>query len=106
MAQDTDRPAAPADGTVTLDTLVVERRAGIVTVTFNRPSRKNAANGRTWVELVEVFSEIQHNAADRVVIHTGAGVTSAAAPTSWPWATRAAARTHIRTTRCARSPES
>ena len=73
MAQDTDRPAAPTDGTVTLDTLVVERRSGIVTVTFNRPSRKNAANGRTWVELVEVFSEIQHNAADRVVILTGAG---------------------------------
>lgn len=73
MAKDTDRPSSPVDGTVTLDTLVVERRAGIVTVTFNRPSRKNAANGRTWVELVEVFSEIQHNTADRVVILTGAG---------------------------------
>lgn len=73
MAQDPDRPASPPDGTVTLDTLVVERRAGIVTVTFNRPSRKNAANGRTWVELVDVFTEIQHNTADRVVILTGAG---------------------------------
>jgi len=73
MASDRDRPAPPADGVVTLDSLVVERNSGVVTVTFNRPSRKNAANGRTWVELVEVLTEIQHNSADRVVILTGAG---------------------------------
>ncbi len=31
-----------------LETLIVERAEGVVTVTMNRPARKNAANGVMW----------------------------------------------------------
>ena len=29
-----------------METLIVERKDGVVTVTMNRPERKNAANGK------------------------------------------------------------
>jgi 2-(1,2-epoxy-1,2-dihydrophenyl)acetyl-CoA isomerase len=56
-----------------METLLVERDAGIVTVTLNRPEKKNAANGQMWDELLETFLEIADTAADRVVVVTGAG---------------------------------
>ena len=45
------------------ETLLVERADGIVTVTMNRPERKNAANGVMWDELLAVFREVA--ASDR-----------------------------------------
>ncbi len=54
-------------------TIQVDRYEGVVTITFNRPQRKNAVNGVMWIELLEVLTAIQHNSADRVVILTGAG---------------------------------
>jgi enoyl-CoA hydratase/carnithine racemase len=54
-------------------TLIVERRAGVVTVTMNRPERKNAANGAMLTELPIVFAEVERRAEDRVMILTGAG---------------------------------
>jgi 2-(1,2-epoxy-1,2-dihydrophenyl)acetyl-CoA isomerase len=56
-----------------METLIVERKDGVVTVTMNRPERKNAANGRMLVELREVFEEIEDSPDDRVMILTGAG---------------------------------
>ncbi len=56
-----------------METLIVERKDGVVTVTMNRPERKNAANGRMLVELREVFESIEDNPDDRVMILTGAG---------------------------------
>ena len=56
-----------------LDTLVVERRDGIVTVTMNRPAKKNAATETMWRELAETFTHIAGRAEDRVVVLTGAG---------------------------------
>jgi enoyl-CoA hydratase/carnithine racemase len=56
-----------------LETLIVERRGGVVTVTMNRPARKNAANGVMLTELPLVFAEVERNAEDRVMILTGAG---------------------------------
>ena len=56
-----------------LETLIVERDAGIVTVTINRPHKKNAATGKTWEELHAVFAEVGDTDADRVLIVTGAG---------------------------------
>lgn len=57
-----------------MQTLQVERSGGIVTVTLNRPERKNAINATMWDELIEVFRSIAGNVAeDRVVIVTGAG---------------------------------
>ena len=54
------------------ETLLVERNAGVVTITFNRPKSKNAVNGVMWIELLELLTEIQHTSTDRVVVLTGA----------------------------------
>jgi 2-(1,2-epoxy-1,2-dihydrophenyl)acetyl-CoA isomerase len=57
-----------------LETLIVERSGdGIVTVTFNRPEKKNALNLRMWDELQATFREIAESATDRVMVLTGAG---------------------------------
>lgn len=55
------------------ETITVERQGGVVTITFNRPRRKNAVNGLMWIELLDTLTEIQHTASDRVVVLTGAG---------------------------------
>jgi enoyl-CoA hydratase/carnithine racemase len=55
------------------ETIFVDRRHGVVTVTLNRPERKNAANGKMWQELLEAFTEVAHRRADRVLVLTGAG---------------------------------
>ncbi len=59
--------------TDTRDTLIVEREDGIVTVTMNRPHRKNAASETMWSELLQVFREINNSVRDRVLVLTGAG---------------------------------
>lgn len=57
-----------------METLVVERREdGVVTVTLNRPQKKNAINAKMWDELIEVFTGVGENDADRVLVLTGAG---------------------------------
>jgi 2-(1,2-epoxy-1,2-dihydrophenyl)acetyl-CoA isomerase len=59
--------------TTELETLIVARHEGVVTVTMNRPARKNAANGTMWNELLAVFAEVTADRHDRVMILTGAG---------------------------------
>jgi 2-(1,2-epoxy-1,2-dihydrophenyl)acetyl-CoA isomerase len=56
-----------------METLIVERKDGVVTVTMNRPERKNAANGKMLLELRHVFEEIEDSPDDRVMVLTGAG---------------------------------
>jgi 2-(1,2-epoxy-1,2-dihydrophenyl)acetyl-CoA isomerase len=56
-----------------METLLVERDGGIVTVTLNRPEKKNAANGVMWDELLAVFTEVGDAESDRVLVITGAG---------------------------------
>lgn len=56
-----------------LETIIVDRNEGVVTVTMNRPARKNAANGTMWNELLAVFAEVTADRHDRVMILTGAG---------------------------------
>ena len=58
---------------VSTETIIVERDAGVVTVTLNRPERKNAGNGLMWQELYDIFSEAGSRREDRVVVVTGAG---------------------------------
>src|SRR4051794_39335742 len=53
-----------------METIVVERAEGIVTVTLNRPERKNAINGAMWDELLETFEEVSDRADDRVMVIT------------------------------------
>jgi enoyl-CoA hydratase/carnithine racemase len=55
-----------------LETLLVDRRDGVVTVTLNRPQRKNAINGAMWDELLAVFREVADRDGDRVLVLTGA----------------------------------
>ncbi|MEY3925916.1 MAG: hypothetical protein RIQ63_1267 [Actinomycetota bacterium] len=56
-----------------METLEVARSGGVVTVTMNRPHRKNAANGTMWQELLATFREIADSSEDRVMVLTGAG---------------------------------
>lgn len=56
-----------------VETIEVSRADGIVTVTLNRPAKKNAANSQMWDELLVAFREIAGANQDRVVVLTGAG---------------------------------
>jgi len=56
-----------------METLLVDRSGGVVTVTMNRPERKNAANATMWQELESCFAEVTNRAEDRVMVLTGAG---------------------------------
>ena len=49
------------------------RRDGVVTLTLNRPDKKNAITGAMWGELRDVFDEVAANRDDRVLVITGAG---------------------------------
>lgn len=55
-----------------MEPLIVERSGGIVTVTMNRPERKNALTGVMFRELRRVFGEISDRPDDRVMVLTGA----------------------------------
>jgi enoyl-CoA hydratase/carnithine racemase len=56
-----------------METLIVDRADGVVTVTLNRPEKKNAINGPMWRELIDVFEEVADTPSDRVLVITGAG---------------------------------
>jgi 2-(1,2-epoxy-1,2-dihydrophenyl)acetyl-CoA isomerase len=58
---------------VSTETIIVERDEAVVTVTLNRPDRKNAGNGLMWQELRDTFSDVARRREDRVVVVTGAG---------------------------------
>jgi 2-(1,2-epoxy-1,2-dihydrophenyl)acetyl-CoA isomerase len=56
-----------------METIEVERAdGGVVTVTLNRPEKKNAMNGPMWEELLAIFREVSASDA-RVLVITGAG---------------------------------
>lgn len=56
-----------------LETLIVDRADGVVTVTLNRPERRNAINLTMARELMQLLDEVAGNADDRVLVLTGAG---------------------------------
>ena len=56
-----------------METLLVDRTDGVVTLTLNRPDKANAINGQMWRELLAVFDEVADNRDDRVLVITGAG---------------------------------
>jgi enoyl-CoA hydratase/carnithine racemase len=56
-----------------METLRVARDDGVVTLTLDRPQKKNAIDGRMWHELLEVFEEVTERRDDRVLVITGAG---------------------------------
>ena len=56
-----------------METLQVERADGVVTITFDRPQKKNAVNAQMWIELAEVARSLGASTEDRCVVLTGAG---------------------------------
>jgi len=58
---------------IDLQTVIVERDGGVVSVTMNRPERKNAANGTMWRELLAVLDDAAADRGVRVLVLTGAG---------------------------------
>jgi 2-(1,2-epoxy-1,2-dihydrophenyl)acetyl-CoA isomerase len=53
--------------------ILVERHAGVVTLTLNRPARLNAITLAMWPQLTEIFQEVAGRREDRVLVVTGAG---------------------------------
>jgi enoyl-CoA hydratase/carnithine racemase len=56
-----------------METLLIDRAGGVVTVTMNRPARKNAITALMEEELLAVFREVAGARDDRVLVLTGAG---------------------------------
>jgi enoyl-CoA hydratase/carnithine racemase len=57
-----------------MNTVIVERdEQGVVTLTLNRPDKKNAITIEMWHELIAVFDEVAESRTDRVLVITGAG---------------------------------
>ena len=56
-----------------METLQIERAGGVVTITFDRPDKKNAINGQMWDELLATAREIGSSSEDRCVVLTGSG---------------------------------
>jgi enoyl-CoA hydratase/carnithine racemase len=57
------------DGSV----LVTSRDSGVLTLTLNRPHRKNALNAELWTALREALTEAANDPAVRTLVITGAG---------------------------------
>jgi len=55
-----------------VETIEVNRSGGVVTITLNRPEKKNAMNRTMWSELRQTFTEITESDDDRCVVITGA----------------------------------
>ncbi len=57
-----------------MEALIVDRKPnGVVTITLNRPEKKNALNATMFNELLAVFREVDASPDDRVLVITGAG---------------------------------
>lgn len=56
-----------------MKTVVIERAGGVVTVTLNRPEKKNALTNAMIEELARVMDDVQSREEDRVLVLTGAG---------------------------------
>jgi enoyl-CoA hydratase len=57
----------------TYETILVERRDRVATVTINRPEKRNALNIQTRAEGAAILDELRGDDAVRVVVLTGAG---------------------------------
>jgi enoyl-CoA hydratase/carnithine racemase len=53
--------------------ILVEQDGSVTTVTFNRPTQRNAISYAGWLELQRIAIELERDDAVRVVVFTGAG---------------------------------
>ena len=54
------------------DETLVERDGGLVTITFNRPRRKNAISAENWTDLEDILTDLEIDPTIRAVVITGA----------------------------------
>ena len=55
------------------ETILVDREDGVVTVTLNRPNKKNAMSPKLHYEMVELLSALRYDKDLRVLVITGTG---------------------------------
>lgn len=55
------------------ETIIEELSGGVLTVTMNRPNKKNAFNATLWREFREALADAKRHDGVRVVVVTGAG---------------------------------
>jgi enoyl-CoA hydratase/carnithine racemase len=55
------------------DVLLTSRDSGVLTLTLNRPKRKNALNAGLWEALREALTAAGHDSGTRAIVLTGAG---------------------------------
>lgn len=60
-------------GPVAYETILIDRRDGVATITLNRPGKKNAMNPRLHVEMTQALEELRYDEETRVLVLTGAG---------------------------------
>ena len=53
-----------------METVLVHRADGVVTVSINRPDKKNAATWATWQALTQAVREVTETRSDRVLVIT------------------------------------
>ena len=58
---------------MTYETITLEKKGDIATITLNRPEKLNALNPKMAEELLDVFNVVAQDNDARVVIITGAG---------------------------------
>lgn len=56
-----------------MEAIRVERREGLVTITLDRPAKKNALDAQSWIELDRALAEVAADPEDRALVLTGAG---------------------------------
>ncbi len=71
------RASHPGTGPPNIDstrysTIDVRRDQGVVTITLNRPARRNALNAEMWDELTHAVGVVRRSREDRCVVLTGA----------------------------------
>ncbi|HEY8694225.1 MAG TPA: enoyl-CoA hydratase-related protein, partial [Chloroflexota bacterium] len=55
------------------ETILVDTKDQVTTITFNRPERRNAMNPRMHMEMVDVLTVLEQDDDCRVLVLTGAG---------------------------------
>ena len=55
------------------ETILLGRKDGVVTITLNRPNKKNAMNPKLHEEMVQLLTELRFDKELRVLVLTGAG---------------------------------
>lgn len=76
-----------------MEPVLVRRDGGVVTVSINRPDKKNAATWETWRQLAVAAREVAATPSDRVLVITGEGGDFCSGADLWagederPWLT-------------------